>query len=297
MYVVFSYGFTTSKLYGRRTTTRVGLMKACFSALSLHIYVHVHTVAVEDKLMATTVKSFIDKAFSTLTRRRPQPQLESISTDEQELHAVTPKESSSSELSSTPSPLLSPVEPIGPIEADDILFRKNNVYLKHPLKKTQPHSSSLLRSSRELSLSSSLGESVDSSSSKETSSVRSLGPDNQELTPGFLFITTRGSDFGTTLILNWAPNCSIVPPNQAKALSSRASKDARSSSLSANNSITRDVEEECSSVSIDLGLMEVIRIFYRIDEGGLIISGEMVITSKERKFKVGIVYVKRVNII
>ena len=42
----------------------------------------------------------------------------------------------------------------------------------------------------------------------------------------------------------------------------------------------------CSSVSIDLGMMEVIRIFYRMDDNAFILSGEMVITSKDRNFKV-----------
>ncbi len=240
--------------------------------------------------MATTVKSFIDKAFNTLTRRG-RPQFESINNDvdEQELRVVTHNSEKplSKEWSRTPSPVLSPVEPIGTLDADDILFRKNNVYLKHPRKKSVSTSSSLSRSSRDYSLSSSLGESGDSYNSKETRLPRAAAAsrDSQDLIPGFLFITTRGSDFGTTLILNWAPNSSILAQRQASLVSVDVTRGSRSLSLSDSNSGGFG-GEECSSVSIDLGLMEVIRVFYRIGDNGLLISGEMVITSKDRKFRV-----------
>ncbi len=231
--------------------------------------------------MATTVKSFIDKAFNTLTRRRPVFETATQEVDGQELNVVAPKERPvSKEYSSTPSPLLSPVEPFGTLEADDILFRKNNVCLKHPRKKKISMSSSLPRS-RDVSFSSSMSESGDSFSSRDSTPSRGSSYDNQELIPGFLFITTRGSDFGTTLILNWAPNSSIVAQQQTP---SEIGRGSRSSSLSDENG--RFVAEDCPSISIDLGLMEVIRVFYRINETGLVASGEMVITSKDRKFKV-----------
>ncbi len=238
--------------------------------------------------MATTVKSFIDRAFNTLTRRRPQLENISQDADEQELRVVTHSEQPliAKEWSRTPSPVLSPVEPIGTLEADDILFRKNNVYLKHPRKKNISASSSLPRSSRDFSLSSSLGESSDSCNSRETRLPRAAAAsrDSQDLIPGFLFITTRGSDFGTTLILNWAPNSSILAQRQAPLVPVDVTRATRSLSLSDSNGGLGG--EECSSVSIDLGLMEVIRVFYRIGDNGLILSGEMVITSKDRKFRV-----------
>ena len=47
----------------------------------------------------------------------------------------------------------------------------------------------------------------------------------------------------------------------------------------------------CSSVSIDLGMMEMIRIFYNTDKNGFIVNGEMVIRSKDRNFKVSLVVI------
>ena len=227
------------------------------------------------------VKSFVERAFNTLTRRRPV--LDSIDYNEQELHTVVrserrPSAECQAEDDSL-SPILSPVEPIDTIAADDILFRKNNVYLKQPQRKRTSSS----HASRELSLSTSSGDSGETQSDKESQSK--VNPsDNQDLIPGFLFITTRGSDFGTTLILNWAPNSSILPPG----LHPESSRTNRSSSIGSSNSVTstRGGDEGCSSVSVDLGLMEVIRIFYRINDRGIILSGEMVITSKDRNFKV-----------
>lgn len=233
--------------------------------------------------MATTVKSFFDRAFGTLTRRRPtfEPSI-SQDVDEQELSVVAHKDPPK-ECSPTPSPLLSPVEPMGTLEADDILFRKNNVCLKRSRRKKISLSSSLPRS-RDVSQSSSLSESGDSYGSRETPPSRTVSHDSQDLIPGFLFITTRGSDFGTTLILNWAPNSSIVA-QQAPLVPLEISRGSRSASLSDENGRFVSVDD-CASVSIDLGLMEVIRVFYRMDESGLMATGEMVITSKERKFKV-----------
>ena len=225
------------------------------------------------------VKSFVERTFNSLIRRRP---MDSVDYNEQELHTVVPGErrppTACRADNDSPSPILSPVEPIDTIAADDILFRKNNVYLKQPQRKRTSSS----RASRELSLSTSSGDSGETHSDKESQSK--VNPsDNQDLIPGFLFITTRGSDFGTTLILNWAPNSSILPPGLHPE-----SRTSRSSSIGSSNSATstQSGDEGCSSVSVDLGLMEVIRIFYRINDRGIILSGEMVITSKDRNFKV-----------
>ena len=232
-------------------------------------------------------------------------------------------------------------------------------------------------------------------------------PDNQVLVPGYLFVTTRGSNYGTTLILNWAPNSSMRAPASASptppspshsfpkptfhlgtgtttapqtlanggqhtvnvtgyvgrphaswgeeernpTLNGRpgtsishqeyadgdclvvTSRDGKvppvspSPSLSppavmatgigdtfvlattmsgssviggrgggrrgVSNSVGSSAEglvgcdrPSCSSVSIDLMMMEMIRIFYNTDENGFIVNGEMVIRSKDRNFKV-----------
>ena len=143
----------------------------------------------------------------------------------------------------------SPIEKFPTPAEDEVLYRKNNVQLKYPASPRRRATSS--------------GESQ--------SDVH---------IPGFLFITTRGSNFGSTLILNWAPNSSMRVPSSESAGGTSSASDASDSSF--------DVADRpsCSSVSIDLGLMEIIRIFYHADESGYIVSGEMVIRSKDRTFKV-----------
>lgn len=176
--------------------------------------------------------------------------------------------SSSSSSSSAAASAAASVECHLSPEEDDILFRKNNVLLRYP-------------------------KSLDASSSvpveplpdtTEMNPTRDASQDeDQVLIPGFLFVTTRGSNFGTTLILNWAPNSSIcVPSSTSSSINSTSNGVGRKTALS-----SADFDRpSCSSVSIDLGMMEMIRIFYHTDVKGFISSGEMVITSKDRKFKV-----------
>ena len=151
---------------------------------------------------------------------------------------------------SSPSPPLSPVERCTTPEEDEVLYSKNNVLLKYPPRRTG-------------------GEQT--SSNDGTSG-------NQVLIPGFLFITTRGSNFGSTLLLNWAPNSSMrVPENDTTPSTAAAESDQSPFDLE---------RPSCSSVSIDLGKMEIIRIFCHKDDDGFLTKGEMVISGRDRNFKV-----------
>ena len=162
---------------------------------------------------------------------------------------------SQDEGSSSRSP--SPLEKCPTPDEDEVLYRKNNVQLKYP-----------------------------ASPRHRTDAATSGGGSQSDIhIPGFLFITTRGSNFGSTLILNWAPNSSMRVPSSENT----GGASGASASDSSNSSFDVSGRPSCSSVSIDLGLMEIIRIFYHTDEGGYVVSGEMVVRSKDRNFKVCIV--------
>ena len=199
------------------------------------------------------MKSFIGKTISgigtgissiSFFRRQRDTEHTDAPTLRYELNPLSNQESRDS----TESP--SPIERYSTPEQDEVLYRKNNVFLKYPGK-------------------------------RETTPV----PDattTQVHIPGFLFITTRGSNFGSTLILNWAPNSTMrVPEYDATAVDAAAINGHTEAEM-----LPEDTRPSCSSVSIDLCLMEIIRIFYHTDEKGYIASGEMVISSRERDFKV-----------
>lgn len=274
----------------------------------------------------------------------------------------------------SPSPPCTPVERMDTPEEDEVLFRKNNVFLSYPKPVTMTYEASRFYThERTPSPQMSLSESSNSNSSGSFQ-------DNQVLVPGYLFIRTRGSNYGTTLILNWAPNSSMKVPApshtpsppliQPPSTCSPGTTTAMSASFLANGGQVRTggqtgaagggttvsagdrcrsevsnvrtnkylmhteytdgdaivvsttsevppsavtgspgrgdtvatgggvggvgVDEgsfgydrpSCSSVSIDLGMMEMIRIFYNTDYQGFMVSGEMVIRSKDRNFKV-----------
>jgi len=151
----------------------------------------------------------------------------------------------------SPSLPPSPVERCLTPEEDEVLYRKNNVLLKYPARKTP---------------------------SEHIPLDNATQSDSQVLIPGFLFITTRGSNFGSTLLLNWAPNSSMRAPG-TDGIPATAGEEGGQSHYDLDR-------PSCSSVSIDLGMMEIIRIFYHTDENGFITKGEMVISSKDRNFKV-----------
>lgn len=208
------------------------------------------------------MKAIIGKAVSVIssygrTRRSEGP--EGLSVDEREVHRLESRSGGDATLQSLE--VHSEVVK-NTVEGDDVLFSKNNVFLKQPL----VSSNVLCRS----------GESSSSKPDHGSSSgdeLESKPLDNHELSPGFLFVTTRGSNFGTTLILNWVPNSSLKVPVEYGSQCSSADGIAEAASRS-------------SSVSIDLCSMEMIRIFYHMDEQGFIVSGELVVKSKAEEFKV-----------
>ena len=192
-------------------------------------------------------------------------------------------------------------------QEDDILYRKNNVYLKYQTGAKQ-------RS--ETSSSSSLDGSSSSSSSPAVQSLRMLqgspapkpkAEQRADKVPGFLFIASRGSNYGSTLILNWAPNSTMIKcsvsinstvctagessgnelTSSTSSGRSQAGEAAASTALQATSlrppSPSPRTEHTC--VSIDLGEMEVIRVFYHTeDNSDGMVSGEMVVSSKQTDF-------------
>ncbi len=94
------------------------------------------------------------------------------------------------------------------MEADDFLFRKNNVLLKCPKEATKdmPNPVGAVCHTDECMVHEDMPCTC-------TCVPVNDSMDKNSLVPGFFFVTTRGSDFGSTLILNWAPNSSMVTPD------------------------------------------------------------------------------------
>lgn len=338
------------------------------------------------------IKSVFDKLIGRLGGGPGRSPLSSDSMDSSEVEheLLVVANAKASEMNSSfqdgfppPSPPCTPVERMETPEQDEVLFSKNNVFLSYP-KRPSLKAHDLARfSSLETSRTPS-PQALPSTSNNSNSSASGSFQDNQILVPGYLFITTRGSNYGTTLILNWAPNSSMrVPPVSTSlplhlrpssstnslgstTISTLTNGDATASStddremdqvasgrtngshiteyaegdtivvmatnsrenpsnswpismatakegggggetlvagtgriekmgagvglsrvgVSAEEALLGYDRPSCSSVSIDLGMMEMIRIFYNTDVNGFIVSGEMVIRSKDRNFKV-----------
>ena len=216
------------------------------------------------------MKAAIEKAVSALSGYGRTRRLEGSEEFGRELRRVEtqqPARLSSRDTSLTPDELYSEVAK-NTIEGDDILFSKNNIFLKQPLL-----TSEVLCSDSETLCSDSESSACKLDDNLDKIENKSL--DNHVLIPGFLFVTTRGSNFGTTLILNWAPNSSLKVP----MVDDRGSQCPRAGAVAA-------AAGQCTSVSIDLCSMEMIRIFYHMDEKGFIVSGELVVKSKVEEFKV-----------
>ena len=333
-------------------------------------------------------KSVFDKLMGRLGGGPGRSPLSSDSVDSSELEHELLVVTQASEINSSfqdgfppPSPPCTPVERMETPEQDEVLFSKNNVFLSYP-KRASLKAHDLTRfSSLETSRtpgSQALQSTNDNSNSN--SSASGSFQDNQILVPGYLFITTRGSNYGTTLILNWAPNSSMRVPPASTSLPLHFQPSASTNSLgnatistlmngdtAAGSTDDKEMDQmakdrtngshiteytegdaivvmatnsrenpsnswpiavttgrggdalvagtgrvekvgagvglsrvgvsgedallgydrpSCSSVSIDLGMMEMIRIFYNTDQNGFIVSGEMVIRSKDRNFKV-----------
>ena len=212
------------------------------------------------------MKAAIEKAFSALSsygRGRRVEGSDGSSAYGQELHRVETQ--SGQDYSLTPEELHSEVAK-NSLEGDDVLFSKNNVFLKQPLLNLDRNEAKGARPE-----------------DWHLAHVESKSLDNHMLIPGFLFVTTRGSNFGTTLILNWAPNSSMRVPGDDDSINQRS----KHSTVSSSNLTVCD-DSHCNSISIDLCSMEMIRIFYHMDEKGFIVSGELVVKSKAEEFKVNI---------
>ena len=249
--------------------------------------------------------------LSRLRNSQPVTKSDTDGTKDQELDSINGATSSQDKSSRgaslctsyTPPPNLLPVI----TQEDDILYRKNNVCLKCQIGAAARKSNS--SASPDSSLTSPAVQCLRALSSRSTSPQPPPTEQKTEKVPGFLFIASRGSNYGSTLILNWAPNsmiqCSVsinasaqtageASDNQltssseserslteAASASSAPPNPTASSSSSSSSAATR-VEHKC--VSIDLGEMEVIRVFYQSDESGCIVSGEMVVSSKQTNF-------------
>ncbi len=213
------------------------------------------------------MKAAIEKALSALSsygRAQRVEGSEECPVGGQELHRVDNQSvritRDTGDTSLSPEELYSEIAK-NTIEGDDVLFSKNNIFLKQPLST--------------LDFLCNIGEGASNAEDNGSDKSESKSLDNHKLIPGFLFVTTRGSNFGTTLILNWAPNSSMKVPKM---------EDSGNHKLTATE-VPGNISQ-CSSISIDLCSMEIIRIFYHMDEKGFIISGELVVKSKAEEFKV-----------
>ena len=215
-------------------------------------------------------------------------------------------------------------------QEDDVLYRKNNVYLKCEIGAAMATNEHITTPT---DLDGSVSPAVQSLHNLQGTTPPSpeYSPQHKDKVPGFLFIASRGSNYGSTLILNWAPNSSIIKCsgsiNSTICTAGEASDNEMMTSggsereqnghhttptdtISESNSsysilcppspstylhtppsITTSVsattiphrtEHKC--VSIDLGDMEMIRIFYQVNESGCKVSGEMVVSSKQTNF-------------
>ena len=160
---------------------------------------------------------------------------------------------------------------------DDVLFCKNNVYLKYPSRRTRsPCGESPSSVDSNGSISSGINEVTESVGHSIPLKPISIEPpgdkDGMVLIPGYFHISTRGSEFGRVLILNWSPN----------SLMSKGDF----SSVNGGGNATHE-KPSCSSLSIDLSQMESIKIFYQVDQSKVLTGcGEVVIYTRERRFKV-----------
>ena len=161
---------------------------------------------------------------------------------------------------------------------DDVVFCKNNVYLKYPNRKSKllngesPSDSSVTSfTSDSITVPEPLGSipmKTLSDSSPQTDQ------DSNIVIPGYFHISTRGSDFGQTLIMNWSPN---------QLMSQGDHRPIHPLSSSATNKYDKP---SVASLSIDLSQMESIRIFYQNDPFDPVTGGEVVICTRERRFKI-----------
>ena len=204
------------------------------------------------------MKAILDKAVSILTRgdsleRSHAVQLaESVEASEE----PTLCRKSSEQL---------PSEPTSDISDDNVLFRKNGVFFK--FHDTAPDDDSL---------------STDTPHPLQSEEAATR-MDSHVLVPGYLFMTSRGSSFGSTLILNWASNRALTQSCASCSTQGQVATPPTRNHAEAQQPCAYASGHHGFSVSVDLCTMEVIRLFQRRDEEG---SGELVIKSEDQAFKV-----------
>ena len=177
---------------------------------------------------------------------------------------------------------------------DDVVFCKNNVYLKYPNRKGRhQNGESFSDGSSTTSNSGSMTESMTSHSIPlktlpSAAHSQTVDQDSNILIPGYFHISTRGSDFGQTLIMNWSPNSLMSQSDNPPLTSSPAEATATATMATAgsNGNKYQYDKPSVSSLSIDLSQMESIRVFYQSDPFDPIGGGEIVICTRERRFKI-----------
>lgn len=178
-----------------------------------------------------------------------------------------------------------------PNQEDDVVFCKNNVYLKYPNRRSRNQSgesfsdSTSTNSSGNSSLPDTTGNSIGIPLKPLPSAQQQpRDQDSHILVPGYFHISTRGSDFGQTLIMNWSPNSLISQVDPSPLPSSLPS--SLPSTLPSTGATRNYDKPSVSSISIDLSQMESIRIFYQNDPFDPVTGGEVVICTRERRFRI-----------
>ena len=177
---------------------------------------------------------------------------------------------------------------------DDVVFRKNNVYLKYPSRKYRNGES--FSDSSAASSNSGGGIPAESMGGHQSipmttmpgasnSHTQSVDQDSNILVPGYFNISTRGSDFGQTLILNWSPNA-LMSQSDHTSSSLSASLGPGAGLMGTGGSKGGYDKPSVSSLSIDLSQMESIRVFYKNDPFDPVTGGEVVIQTRDRRFKI-----------
>lgn len=179
---------------------------------------------------------------------------------------------------------------------DDVIFCKNNVCRRIARASTpSPNASFTYTSSSEYDPQSFKLKELETTPSSLTSSVTTAmheEEEEEEEIEGYMYICTRGSDFGQTLILNWTPNNSMTNHSRIQSGGTDPTQGDYSkpnpseTGAARGGACSRDrTEREHDSLSLDLGRMESIRILYRYESPTAGISGgEVIIYSQERKY-------------
>lgn len=174
---------------------------------------------------------------------------------------------------------------------DDVIFCKNNVYLKHLTPPTCDHTSSYSGNTPDRASPKVGGASPKVGGGSPKVSGASNGSATMtevNLISGYMNLCTRGSDFSQTLILNWTPNHHMKRQSadeEGHMTLGDLSESPKSEEASSNGNGKQQFSNTVvSPMSLNLGKMESIHIFYHCDgPSGGITRGELIISDKERK--------------